>query len=253
MLTPPKRRSVALVYGVICHVCFALGVGTMMVAMFFGMSRSLGALETPWSWIANVLLLAQFPIGHSFLHTRTGRSVLARLAPVGAGSTLASTTYATIAALQVFALFALWSPSGTIWWRADGAALVVMAVLYAGAWLVLGKAMQDAGLALQTGSLGWVALLRNRDAVYPKMPTSGLFRLTREPIYVAFTLTLWTVPTWTPDQLVVATTLTTYCMIGPLFKEARFRRIYGSAFDAYAQRVSYWLPWPRHGDRRPTP
>jgi methanethiol S-methyltransferase len=236
---------VALCYGMICHASFVLGVGTMMVAMFFGMSRSLGALHTPWSWIANVVLIVQFPVVHSLLLTTRGRALLARLAPPGTGTTLSTTTYATIAALQVFALFALWSPSGTIWWQAHGAALAILVALYAGAWLLLGKSMADAGLALQTGSLGWIALLRNRKAVYPPMPETGLFRLTRQPIYVAFTLTLWTVPTWTPDQLVVATAFTAYCVVAPMFKEARFRRIYGSAFDAYARAVPYWLPRAR--------
>ena len=50
--------------------------------------------------------------------------------------------------------------------------------------------MADAGLSLQTGSLGWWALLRNKKPVYPKMPERGLFRLSRQPIYVTFTLTL---------------------------------------------------------------
>ena len=183
---------------------------------------------------------------HAFVlaHQR-GRALLARLAPGGTGTALSSTTYVTIASLEVFGLFALWSASGTIWWQAHGAALAALTVLYAGAWLLLVKAMSDAGLGLQTGSMGWVALLRNRNPIYPKMPENGLFRLTRQPIYVAFTLTLWTVPTWTPDQLIVAVVLTSYCLIAPLFKEARFRRIYGSAFDAYAQVVPYWLPWPR--------
>jgi len=240
-----QRPALALLYGALCHASFALGVGTMMVAMFFGMSRSLGTLEAPWSWIANAILLAQFPLAHSFLLTKRGRALLARLAPGGTGTTLSSTTYVTIASLQICALFALWSASGTIWWQARGAALVVLTVLYAGSWLLLGKAMHDAGLALQTGSLGWVALLRNKIPTYPKMPESGLFRLSRQPIYVAFTLTLWTVPTWTPDQLVVASASTVYCLIAPLFKEARFRRIYGSAFETYARGVPYWLPWPR--------
>jgi methanethiol S-methyltransferase len=209
------------------------------------MSRSLGALDAPWSWIANVALLAQFPVMHSFLLTGRGRAVLARLAPAGTGVALSTTTYVTIASLQIFALFALWSPSGVIWWQAEGASLVLMVALYAVAWLLLGKAMADAGLSLQTGCLGWWALLRNKKPVYPKMPERGLFRLSRQPIYVSFTLTLWTVPTWTPDQLVVAIAFTLYCLIGPLFKEARFRRIYGPAFNEYARRVPYWLPWPR--------
>ena len=223
LASPLLRRAIALISGATCRACFVLGVGTMVVAMYFGMSRSLGALEAPWSWIANASLLVQFPIAHSFLLTNRGRALLARLAPAGIGSTLSSTTYVTIASLQIFALFALWSASGTIWWQADGAVLAILTALYAVSWLLLGKAMADAGLALQTGSLGWVALLRNKPAVYPKMPQNGLFRLSRQPIYVTFTLTLWTVPTWTPDQLVIAVALTLYCLIGPLFKEARFR------------------------------
>lgn len=217
----------------------------MMAAMFFGMSRSLGGLTAPWSWLANAALLIQFPLLHSALLTNRGRRFLTRLAPRGTGATLATTTYVTIAAVQVFALFALWSPSGVIWWQAQGVALGIMVALYAASWLLLGTAMANAGLSVQTGSLGWTALLRGTRPVYPKMPDTGLFRLTRQPIYVAFALTLWTVPTWTPDQLVVALVLTAYCLIGPLFKEARFRRIHGAAFDDYARSVPYWLPWPR--------
>lgn len=248
--SPPAARggggriAVAVAYGVICHAAFAAGVGAMMVAMYFGMSRSPGALSAPWSWIANAALLAQFPVVHSLLLTSRGRAVVNRLGPRGAGPTLAPTTFVTVASLQVFVLFALWSPSGTVWWQAHGAVLGVLDVLYACAWVLLGKAMFDAGLSVQIGTLGWLTLLRGQRLVYPKMPTTGLFRLTRQPIYVAFTLTVWTVPTWTPDQLAVAATFTAYCLIAPLFKEARYRRIHGSEFDNYARRVPYWLPWP---------
>lgn len=231
-------------YGVVCHAAFALGVGAMIVAMYFGMSRSLGTLSAPWSWIVNAALLAQFPLVHSLLLTTPGRTLVNRLGPRGTGTTLAPTTFVIVASLQVFALFALWSPSGVIWWQAHAAVLIVFDVLYAGAWLLLGKAMFDAGLAVQIGTLGWIALLRDRELVYPKMPTTGLFRLVRQPIYVAFTLTVWTVPTWTPDQVAVAATFTAYCLVAPLFKEARYRRIYGSAFDSYARKVPYWLPLP---------
>ncbi|MBU3705381.1 MAG: isoprenylcysteine carboxylmethyltransferase family protein [Mycobacterium sp.] len=229
-------------YGVVCHLCFLLGVLTMMVGMFFGMSRSFGTVPQPWTAIATLALLVQFPVAHSLLLTPRGRELLARLAPPSAGVTLSTTTYVTIAALQVFAPFAFWTPTGTIWWQAGGVALVIMCLLYAGSWALLGKAMADAGLALQTGALRWTALMRGRTPVYPPMPVTGLFRYTRQPIYVAFALTVWTVPTWTRDQLIVATTLTAYCAVGPLYKEARFRRIHGPAFETYTRRVPYWFP-----------
>ena len=244
-MSPASRQLTAILYGIACHGCFVAGVGAMVVMMYYGMSLSLGRLEPPWRWIANGALLLQFPLTHSLLLSDKGRGLLARLAPAGLGRGLATTTYAIIAAISVFALFALWSPTGIIWWQAHGPLLVLMTGLYAAAWLLLAKAVADAGLALQTGQLGWWAVLNDRKPVYPGMPEAGLFRYSRQPIYVAFALTLWTTPTWTPDQLVVALTLTLYCVAGPLLKEARFRRAYGQKFELYRARVPYWLPWPR--------
>ena len=237
-----RRIAIALIYGAVCQGMLTLGVGTMVVMMYFGMTRALGPLEGVPAWLANAVLLAQLPVGHSVLLTRRGRSWLARLAPRGLGQDLSTTTYATAAAFQVFCLFALWSPSGVVWWRAEGWVLWAMTCLYGASWLVLFKAMLDAGIGVQSGLLGWTSVLRGVRPVYPDMPTRGLFRLTRQPIYVGFTLTLWTVPTWTPDQLAVALALTAYCVIGPRFKERRFAKLFGQRFATYQVVVPYWLP-----------
>lgn len=238
-----RRLAIAIFYGLLCHSLFILGVGAMIFAMFFGMSRSFGHLPAPWSFVANAFLLLQFPIGHTLLLTRRGNAILQRLAPAGLGAGLSTTTYVVIASIQVLMLFLLWSPSGTIWWRAEGPVLVILSSCYALAWLGLLKAIADAGFALQVGLLGWYALARNIPVRYPPMPQSGLFKICRQPIYLAFALTLWTVPTWTPDQLIVAVVLTLYCLVGPLFKEARFRHRFAEEFEAYQRRVPYWLPW----------
>ena len=239
--------GVALCYGVLCHAMFAAGVGCMIAAMYFGMSRSLGAVAPPWNCLANALLVLQFPLAHSFLLTRPGQRVLAAVAPAAHGTILATTTYALIASLQIFLLFAFWSPTGIVWWRASGWSLWLATALYAGSWLLLLKSLIDAGVQLQIGLLGWWALLKNARPVFPDMPTRGLFRMVRQPIYLAFALTLWSVPTWTPDQLVVAVALTCYCLIGPLLKERRFLRRFGARFQAYRAITPYWLPvfWQR--------
>jgi ubiquinone biosynthesis O-methyltransferase len=243
--TSKTHRATAIAYGIVCHTLFVGGVGAMIVAMFFGMSRSLGRVPTSWSAPTNAMLLVQFAFLHSLLLSPFGATILKRLAPAVIGSRMATTTYAILASIQVLLLFALWTPSGVIWWRATGTVLWIMSSLYTAAWLLLLKAIWDAGLALQTGFLGWWAIANDRSPVYPPMPTTGLFRIVRQPIYVAFTLTLWTVPTWTPDQLAVALSLTTYCLVGPLLKEKRFRRRFGQTFTVYENRVPYWLPWPR--------
>jgi hypothetical protein len=90
--------------------------------------------------------------------------------------------------------------------------LAGLAGLYLASWLLLLKAIVDAGFAQQVGLLGWWAVYRRVPVVYPPMPQHGLFRLCRQPIYVAFAMTLWTVPVWTPDQLEVALLLTAYCL-----------------------------------------
>lgn len=247
---PRGLRIGAVAYGIACHVLFVVGVGTMIAAMFFGMSRSLGRVPAPWSVAVNALLLLQFPIAHSVLLTSLGNRVMKVLAPAAISSRLSTTTYALIASTQVLLLFALWTPSGTVWWPASGTALWLLVPLYTAAWLLLLKAIWDAGMAVQTGFLGWWAVAHSRLPKFPPMPATGLFRIVRQPIYVAFALTLWTVPTWTPDQLVVALLLTSYCLIGPLLKEARFRRRFGPQFDIYAAKVPYWLPWPRPPSQR---
>ena len=239
------QRAIALAYGVTCHVIFVASVGLMIFHMYFGMSLSLGNLSAPWSWIINALLLLQFPLAHSFLLSGKGRAILLRFAPQAFARELSTTTYVIIASLQVFLLFNFWTFSGITWWQSTGAAFVILVVLYAASWLLLGLAILNAGITLQTGFLGWWAVLKNRKPVFPGMPMRGLFRWSRQPIYLAFACTVWTVPNWTPDQLVIAVVLTGYCLIGPLFKEARFLKIYGAAFADYQSTHPYWLPFPR--------
>jgi methanethiol S-methyltransferase len=244
-LRPPAgagRIALALIFGVLCHTLFAAGVLAMIVAMFFGLSESLGTVPWPMAALADAALIVQFPLAHSLLLTGPGGRLLTRLMPGPHGATLATTTYAIIASAQLLALFALWTPSGIVWWRAEGAAFWAMTAAYTTSWLILAKASFDAGAEVQSGALGWMSLLARIRPVFPDMPTQGLFRLIRQPIYVAFALTLWTPPVWTPDQLVLAISFTAYCLLAPRLKERRFAARYGARFDHYRAEVPYMLP-----------
>lgn len=240
---PGKGRiSLALALGLLCHALFAAAVFAMIAAMYFGLSESLGRVPWPWAALANAILILQFPLVHSLLLTPRGGNLIARLIPGPHGGTLATTTYAIIASAQLLALFAFWTPSGIVWWRADGVLFWIIVAAYAGSWLLLMKASFDAGAELQSGALGWLSLLAQKRPVFPDMPTKGLFRVIRQPIYVAFALTLWTVPVWTPDQLALAISYTAYCLLAPRLKEPRFERRYGERFRRYRARVPYAVP-----------
>ena len=165
--------------------------------------------------VVNAFLVLQFPLVHSLLLTGPGMRLLVRVVPGRHAQTLGTTTYALVASLQLLALFALWTPSGVVWWRAEGVALYAVNAAYATAWGLLIKASWDAGAEVQSGALGWMSLMRNATPEFPDMPTGGLFRIIRQPIYVAFALTLWTVPTWTPDQLALAFGLTALLPCSP--------------------------------------
>lgn len=250
-LRPPPglgRIALALGLGALCHAAFAAGVLAMIVAMFFGLSESFGRVPWPWAALANAALIVQFPLVHSALLTGPGGRFLARLIPGPYGRTLATTTYALIASLQLLALFALWTPSGIVWWRAEGMAFWAVCTAYAAAWLLLLKASFDAGAEVQSGALGWMSLMARIRPKFPDMPTRGLFRVIRQPIYVAFALTLWTVPVWTPDQLALAVSYTGYCLIAPRLKERRFAARYGDRFARYRAEVPYVLPVGRGHD-----
>jgi protein-S-isoprenylcysteine O-methyltransferase Ste14 len=249
-LHPPLgagQIALALTLGMICHTVFAAGVLAMIVGKFFGLSESLGTVPWPWAALANAALIAQFPLAHSLLLTGPGARFLARLIPGPHGKTLATTTYAIIASVQLLALFALWTPSGIVWWRAEGVAFWAITAAYGASWLLLLKASFDAGAEVQSGALGWMSLLARIRPVFPDMPTLGLFRVIRQPIYVAFALTLWTVPVWTTDQLALAISYTAYCQFAPRMKERRFAARYGDRFRRYQQAVPYALPRPAKG------
>lgn len=235
----------ALTLGVLTHLVFASAILAMIVAMGFGLSRSLGTVPWPWAALANAVLIAQFPLVHSAMLSAPGRRLLGRLIPGPHGRSLATTTYALIASLQLLALFALWTPSGIVWWQAEGWALAASLTLYAAAWVLLLRSILDAGVELQIGALGWMSVLQDIPVRFPAMPTGGLLRVMRQPIYVAFALTLWTVPTWTPDQLVLAIAFTAYCVAAPILKERRFLAIHGERFEAYQRRVPYMNPFGR--------
>ncbi|WP_298858375.1 isoprenylcysteine carboxylmethyltransferase family protein [uncultured Sulfitobacter sp.] len=245
VLRPPAggwRISVAIVYGIVCHLTFAAAVLAMMIAMFFGMSQSFGRVPGLWAVVANAALIVQFPLIHSLLLSPRGSRILAKLAPRAFARTLSTTTYAIIASAQLLALFALWTPSGVIWWQAEGITFALICGCYAVSWLLLIWASYDAGAEVQSGALGWMSLAQDIKPVFPDMPTAGLFSIIRQPIYVSFALTTWTVPVWTPDQLFLAVALTAYCLLAPRLKERRFARRYGDRFEGYKRDVPYAIP-----------
>jgi protein-S-isoprenylcysteine O-methyltransferase Ste14 len=234
--------STAIAWGVVCHATFAAAIATMFVAVRGGMELGRGALEGSLALAANLALLLQFPLVHSFLLGATGRKVLERCAPPRIARELAPTVFATLASVQLLVTFLAWSPSGREFARPSGAAAWGSDVLYLGAWLLLVRSIHDAGIANQTGFVGWSSVVRARPLDFGPFPTTGLFRLCRQPVYFAYAAVLWTAPVRTPDGLLLAAVWSTYCVLGPLLKERRYLRWFGAAYETYRRRTPYFVP-----------
>lgn len=237
-----RHRAVALLYGIVCHGSFAVGIAVMIACLYLGLVPGRGPFHGTVAVVGDAILVAAFGMLHSFLLSERGGRLLARLAPLGLGDALATTTFATIAAWQLVVTFVGWSPIGPVWWRPHGALWIPVTLAYAASWCFLLKAMADAGLAVQTGFLGWGAVVRGRRPIYRDFVARGSFRHVRQPIYLAFALTLWTGAVWTPDRLLLALGWTLYCVVGPLAKERRYLRHYGASFARYREQVPYWVP-----------
>tara|TARA_B100001057_G_scaffold324415_1_gene324611 strand:+ start:731 stop:1495 length:765 start_codon:yes stop_codon:yes gene_type:complete len=233
---------IAFLYGLLCHVIFTASVVTMLVAMFFGMSQSFGKIPAPYSYFFNLLLLLQFPIVHSILLSSLGKKYLLYFSPKQYSKTLAPTIFALIASIQLFLLFFCWTPTQVLIWEASGISYYLMCMLYSLSWLLLIWASIDAGAELQSGALGWMSLAQNKPPKFPDLPTFGLFKFIRQPIYASFALTTWTTPNWTLDQLLIAVVFTVYCVIAPIFKERRLEKRFGDKFIDYKSQVPYMVP-----------
>jgi len=236
------RIVLALTYGVANHALFALAIAAMVAGLYSGLTTGFGRLEGFGALCANAALALQFPLLHSFLLSRAGRGVLLRLAPRAFAADLSTTSFALVGSLQVLATFALWSPSNVVLYAAEGAWWRLSLVAFCASWVLLVAALVNAGLELQTGSLGWWSVLRGQRPRFRDFPTHGLFRCCRQPVYLAFALTLWTGPTLTLDRLALALVWSTYCALAPLHKEARYLARYGERFELYRRSTPYLFP-----------
>jgi len=77
---------------------------------------------------------------------------------------------------------------------------------------------------------------------FPEVPTTGLYRIIRHPIYASFFLAVLTVPTWTADQIVVSLILGGYCIFAPILKDRRLIERHGEKYLRYKNTTPYMLP-----------
>ena len=237
-----KTKLISILYGLFCHISFAASGLSMLWVLYNGFTVSLGSVSYPLGIILNFFLLIQFPILHSYLLSNNGRKILRLFAPKNYAKTLETTIYATIASIQLLLLFLLWTPSKIVIYDLKYPLNVLNFLFFILGWILLAISSFQAGYKVQTGSLGWISMFLSEKPKFPPMPTNGLFKLIRQPIYFSFCIVLWTSPTMTLDLFFLAFFYSLYCYFSPLLKEKRFTKLYGEAFLNYKKNTPYFFP-----------
>ena len=131
------NKLIAIFYGLTCHGNFLLAGAVMFITILTGFQFSVGPFEGYEAVAINLLLLIQFPLGHSFFLSNRGMKVLEIFAPKSFAKTLRTTVYATIASIQLILLFTFWNFSGVFIWQIETPASLFMIILNLLSWALL--------------------------------------------------------------------------------------------------------------------
>lgn len=182
-------------------------------------------------------LFSLFALHHSiFARTRLKVALTGLVAP-----DLERSSYVWIASLLFIALCAYWQPiAGTVW-RLDDAWRAVPLVAQALAGVATLMAARQLGFLYLAGITQ--VLERGRPAAIPTLDDSGLYRIVRHPIYLAWTVLVWSTPTMTGTRLAFAVLSCLYLFVAVPFEERDLHRVFGPAYAAYCRRV-HWRILP---------
>jgi len=237
-----RNKLIAYCIGILCHIAFIMAIASMAYMLANGLTSSILPIGGLYGRYINLILLIQFPMLHSFFLTPIGRKILILPFPKEIGKDLITTTYALIASLQLLVVFVFWTPNQNVWYLPSRILLIPWITTYFISWVILIKALSEAGMAMHSGSLGWRSIVTGRKVVYPRIPTSGLHNQCRHPIYLAFSLIILTAPVWSFDHFLFTTVWGLYCLIGPKFKEHRIKKKSGEEYKVIQKNTPYFIP-----------
>lgn len=236
------NKLIAYGLGILCHLAFFVAIGSMAYMLATGLTSGILPIGGPYGRLTNILLLIQFPVLHSFFLTPMGKKILVSPFPKEIARDLLTTAYALVSSIQLLAVFVFWTPARNAWFVPPDPIFFPWVLVYGISWIVLMKALAEAGMAMHTGALGWRSVVTGKQPVYPRIPTAGLHSQCRHPIYLAFSLIILTAPIWSFDHVMLASIWVLYCLIGPKFKERRIQERSREQYDKIKQSTPYLIP-----------
>ncbi len=195
----------------------------------------------------DLALFAVFALQHSVMARAPAKAWLARRVP----AELSRTAYVLATNLCLTLLMAAWQPWGAQVWTVHGAGAVALWLLFAGGWvLAVGSTFAVDHLELfGLRQAGW-APARGQEGD-EELRVDGLHALVRHPLMTGMLVAFWATPRMSASHLVFALAATGYILLGVRYEERDLRRMFGTAYDAYAARVPALVPGLRRARYRP--
>jgi protein-S-isoprenylcysteine O-methyltransferase Ste14 len=230
----PKHRWLIVLYGLAAYL-----VGIRSMVYFAGFASNVPLVRTVNSgpalgWLQaltiDVALLVLFALPHSLMARSNFKEAFLRRFPE---ATLRS-TYVLVAGLSLTFLMWQWQPIGAVVW--DFESPLVRFTLYAIAaagWLLA---------AIGYYSIGHLELfgLRQAFARFQGVPhppgdlvATGIYRHLRNPMYVGFTIGIWSTPLMTAGHLLLSVGMTLYVLIGIRYEKRDLTAEFGDRYLAY--------------------
>jgi protein-S-isoprenylcysteine O-methyltransferase Ste14 len=188
--------------------------------------------------MVDTALFSVFALHHS-IFARTGlKTAVARVLP----ATLERSAYVWIASLLFLGVCAWWQPIAGLAWRLDGAWRIAALTAQLAAGLVTLVAAGQLGVLRLAGVHQTLAAKGPESS--PTLDDTGLYRLVRHPIYLAWLVLVWAAPVMTGTRLAFAALSSAYLLVAVPFEERDLRRLFSPAYADYSRRVRWRIvPW----------
>lgn len=237
------KRWVFLGYGAFGYATF-LAMYAYMAGFVgnFGVPKSIDgpvSSRTAEAVTINLLLLALFAVQHSVMARPGFKRVWTRLVP----QPIERATYVWLANAVTILLMWQWRPMDTVVWDAQQPVVRgVLWSLFAAGWL----AVPVVTLLISHFDLFGIrqVWLFWRNKPYTSLPfrVPAVYAHVRHPLYLAWSLAFWAIPTMTLGHLLFAASLTVYMMLAAIVEERDLVVHFGELYEDYRRRVPMFVP-----------
>lgn len=187
----------------------------------------------------DVALLALFCLPHSVMARRPFKAWLTRFVP----PPLERSVYVLAASLLLSLCLWQWRPIPARLWHVTAEPLrTALRTLSAAGWVLGLVAIHTQGHFRLFGvRAGW-RMATNRAPEEGALVTRGVYRRLRHPMYVGFLIGCFAGPTMSVGQLLFATVLLLYVLVGARYEERDLLHQHGDDYRRYRARVAAVLP-----------